>query len=355
VLTARALTLTCECEDLTVDAPVGPAWSDACEEADWIGERLAPFNSYQVTSILPGGFDAYARILHPAEDPATGDRLVRWAEVAAWSGMPLRRDAQFHSVALPLTRPGENAPWSGQGPRPGTLWPADAAVLAEVLRAWTGTPEQCWFCLWDGYGWDNIHLMTPVGESPVRLPDPIPPPVRRGSRVHLPNRDYLLYAGPVEAVLETAGLAGDEQTANLWWPADHAWCVASEIDLAWTYVAGPAGLIERLVADERLETLPAGPEDPLTRVEDWITTWVTEATTSLFVTGEATITTSRGMIRAWLDRPTWYRAASLRTQSIGANGVNASSRHTLNHGGGQELRREVSLYLSQEVLELVGG
>jgi hypothetical protein len=67
----------------------GAAWSDAVGEAAWIGERLAPFDAHQVTSVVPGGFAAYARVLHPAEDPLEGDRLVRWAEVAAWSGTPL--------------------------------------------------------------------------------------------------------------------------------------------------------------------------------------------------------------------------------------------------------------------------
>ena len=47
-----------------------------------------------------------AEVLHPARTGGTEDRPVRWAEVAAWSGLPLRSDAQFHSVALPPTDPG---------------------------------------------------------------------------------------------------------------------------------------------------------------------------------------------------------------------------------------------------------
>jgi hypothetical protein len=84
--------------------------------------------------------------------------------------------------------------------------------------------------------------------------------------------------------------------------------VASEIDLAWTYVAGPAGLIERLVAEERIEALPARPADPLTRIEEWVASWAAAATAELLATGEATITTSPGTDRAWLDRPSRDRA-----------------------------------------------
>ncbi|MGP7996880.1 MAG: hypothetical protein ACLPKI_06090 [Streptosporangiaceae bacterium] len=88
----------------------GPAWSDEVGAADWIAGRLLPLAAGQVTSVVPAGFEAYSRVLHPAEEPGTGDRLVRWAEVAAWSGRPLRRDAQFHSVAPPPVRPGRPAP-----------------------------------------------------------------------------------------------------------------------------------------------------------------------------------------------------------------------------------------------------
>jgi hypothetical protein len=105
-----------------------PAWSGETGQASWIGERLAPFGAYVVTSVVPGGFEAYARVLHPAEEPLHGgDRVVRWAEVAAWSGLPLRPGSQFHSIALPRVRPGGEAPWTGQGPGQGSLYPPDTA------------------------------------------------------------------------------------------------------------------------------------------------------------------------------------------------------------------------------------
>jgi hypothetical protein len=71
-----------------------PAWSGETGQASWIGARLAPFGAGVVTSVVPGGFGAYARVLHPAEEPLDGDRVVRWTEVAAWSGLPLRPGSQ---------------------------------------------------------------------------------------------------------------------------------------------------------------------------------------------------------------------------------------------------------------------
>jgi hypothetical protein len=49
----------------------------------------------------------------------------------------------------------------------------------------------------------------------------------------------------------------EEQSPNLWWPEDRAWFVATEIDYAWTYIGGSTELIDELLADDRLEVLPA--------------------------------------------------------------------------------------------------
>jgi hypothetical protein len=89
-----------------------------------------------VTSVLAG-----------PTSPDSGGRLVRWADVAAWSAMPLRPDARFHSIALPLAAPGGPPPYGGQGPREGSLYVPDAEVLAAIVGDWTATPEDCWFCV----------------------------------------------------------------------------------------------------------------------------------------------------------------------------------------------------------------
>ena len=331
-------------------------WSSAVEAAGWIAERLASFAT-TVTAVVPAGFEAYARVLHPAEAPPWGGRrVVRWREVAAWSGVSLRPDAQFHTVALPPSRPEPAAPWSGQGPHPGGLYPPDAEVLAEVARGFTTTPEECFFCIWDGYGWEGRRQYSSSGTIPVTLPDPVPETVRRGPRARLPGRDYLLYTGPVEAITAPVEI-GHGQTANLAWPADHAWCVASEIDLAWTYVAGSTTLIDTLLADGRLEALPAAPDDTLTRVEPFVTSLVERATTELLATGDTVIATSRGTVEAWLERPERFRPGLLRTRADHDDSSRGSS------GGGVRLRardepglrRELSSYLTGAVIGLVGG
>ena len=223
--------------DDAVVSDAEPAWSEETGQASWIGERLAPFDAYVVTSVVPGGFEAYARVLHPAEDPLHGgDRVVRWAEVAAWSGLPLRPGSQFHSIALPRARPEGKAPWASQGPHQGSLYPPDAVILAGILRDWTTTPQRCWFCVWDGYGWDGVYLTASAG-------------------------------------------------------------AATGTDLAWTFVGGPAGLIGQLLAETRIEALPAAPDGELSGIEDWVTALAEQTAGQLLSSGEATVTTSRGANR----------------------------------------------------------
>lgn len=123
--------------------------------------------------------------------------------------------------------------------------------LTDILARHTTTPERCWFCLWDGYGyltgavWEfRAYEVGPPGQPPPTGPfarKPPQPKLQR-SRVRLPNRDYLLFSGAVEQG------AGWQDGPNLWWPADRAWCVASEIDLDYTLVGGSSELCAELVA-----------------------------------------------------------------------------------------------------------
>jgi hypothetical protein len=336
-----------------------PCWSSDVDQAGWIAQRLAPReDEYAITIVVPARFEAYARVLHPAETPDDGDRLVRWADVAAWSGMPLRKDAQFHSIALPPAAPGGPPPYSSQGPQAGSLYMPDAEVLAAVLRDRTATPQDCWFCVWAGFGWDTTwtQALTDTGRPPeIQQPrEPVPGPVRAGPRVHLPDRDYFLYQGPAQADVTLASLDGTwGQCPNIWWPAGRAWCVASEIDLPWTYVGGPRGLIDAILADDRIETPPATPDDPVSRVEGWVTAWAGQLAHGLMTRGTASLGTPRGSVDAWLRRLHQTCYAELGIQVAGPNGSGRSLRPGL-RGDDLELRREVHNHLTFALLDLTG-
>jgi hypothetical protein len=247
------------------DQPLLPAADVAA--AGWLGSRLRRFGS-AVTAVVPEGFPAYVRVLHPARGP--DDRPVRWAEVAAWSGRTMHRLAQFHAISRPSAAArADPAPWDGEDPPEGNMPAGLLRSLCATLTRHTGTPGSCWFCLWDGYGW--LHGSPSVAVMGDRGPVPVPPALPRevldGPRVRLPGRDYLLFAGPLAAAPQLGWTDPYgfflPQSPNLFWPDDHAWCVASEIDLFCTLVAGSDDLAEALVGDPRLEAWRVRPDDPI--------------------------------------------------------------------------------------------
>jgi hypothetical protein len=95
-----------------------------------------------------------------------------------------------------------------------------ASRLAHLLAAVTGTPERCWFAVWEG--WAALAAWT-ADDAP---------------RLELPNRRMLLLAGPLSAVAAPFTPPPADQSANLWWPEDRSWCVATDIDLMTTYIRG---------------------------------------------------------------------------------------------------------------------
>jgi hypothetical protein len=246
--------------------------SDEVNVADWIRDRLHPF-AQDVGSIVPAGFDAYSRIFHPAWRSGDETQIeVRWSDVAAWSGKTVHAEMQFHSIAVPLpARQTGSHPWSGE-PRLGVLSPQQAAALIGLLAKHTSTPERCWFCLWEGYGYLTGSMAglvahfwkegDPGRPVPSRAAIRPPRPKLKKSRVRLPGRDYLLFTGSV-----TQG-EGWEDGPNIWWPEDRSWLVASEIDLPYTYVGGSSKLIEAILAHPLLEALPATIDQGITADSD---------------------------------------------------------------------------------------
>src|SRR4051812_2639641 len=93
--------------------------------AGWIAPRLGPFAA-RIDSLVPGGFEAYARIFHPAERP--DEQRATWAEVAAWSGKVMHPHVEFSDGPL---APGAEA--RGFEPLVGELEPDLVAALSSVL------------------------------------------------------------------------------------------------------------------------------------------------------------------------------------------------------------------------------
>jgi hypothetical protein len=313
-------------------AESGVQQSAEVDEAAWIGGRLSPFNSCLVTSVVPSGFEAYARVLHPLGTSTRGQQMGRWRDVASWSGIELVPGIDFPEIALPEHEPSGVEPWPRQVPQVGTLYPADVDALVAVLARYTSTPDRCWFCTWEGWG------AVSFGDGP---------------RVELPGRNYVLSVGPL-AELPSLVDAQDERSPNLWWPSDRAWCVATEIDLAWTYVGGPAALISDVLADPSLEAQPAAPDDVYRRrPPEWLALAIESATSELLDSGDATLDTWRGTVHAQLERPRGRTDGDLHIQRRPSNGFPGSGWHRITERDPVQLRQNVTTALSCAVIELL--
>lgn len=241
--------------------------SDA-SPGDWIAPRLLEWGSKQGTpagAIIPTGLEAYARIFHDADGR-------RWADIAREHG------TTFHPAAAFTRLLGVH--WSERPagcPTTGALRLENARALVEAVRPFTTEP--CYFGLWRGYGWIEGGA-TPLRSRPTTIRGrlALARAVRNEGRarqrrrreldavplVRVPNRDYFLFRGPLELVLNGPWTRWD-QTPNLWWPPDRAWFVATEIDFDSTVVGGARALIDAVLASADLEALEIAPDMRL----DW--------------------------------------------------------------------------------------
>ncbi len=239
--------------------------SDDLSAAAWIARRLAgDFGA--VSQTVPSGFAAYARICHPATD--RDGTPVTWEYVAQATGRqthPLMQWDALGGSPDPLNIRGWL--WPGSDPQRGHLVPELLGPLCDLLAAHTAAPENCHFCLWDGYSWTR-------GAGAIPTSSRLSAHAMRRRRVHLCRRDYALLAGPLAAALQIGWWHSaswfEPHSPNLFWPADHAWCVASQIDFDSTLVGGPADLIDAILHTPTLDSWPVHADHSLAAYADRI-------------------------------------------------------------------------------------
>ncbi len=156
---------------------------------------------------------------------------------------------------------------------------AESVQLRAVLETLTGrtrTPDDCYFCLWDGWGSDIwggdgvrvVDLDTGVVRRGPQIAPAFPPSVLHGPKVVVPNRAYYLFRGSVSDF-------GNWGEAEEWpgqprlhmpdpafiWPPDDAWCVANDVDPHWGGIGADVSAIDELLADPRLDVVAADPRE----------------------------------------------------------------------------------------------
>jgi hypothetical protein len=215
-------------------------WSTEVTEADWWINRLQPFRDHVVGSMIPAGFEAITRIFNPIDDD--GRTETRWSDVAAANGRVAHGQMQLHRIASQVGEPVDDRArqphvWWGGIPAP------EARALARVLTS-TGSSGPTWF----GFTTINSTYDPPTGADWPAA----------GTR----SRKYYLIRSTLSELDEVSRFAsgdpaerGHTEAPTVWWPQDRSWYVFSDVDFAWSYVAGSTALIEAIEDSPELEAI----------------------------------------------------------------------------------------------------
>ncbi len=157
------------------------------------------------------------------------------------------------------------------------------ATVAKVGQRHTATPDQAWFAIWEGHGFDNVTTQIahrgPLDDDAKRTLE-----LRRAAlraenhrrtadilaglaqvpRFELPNRAYYLVEGPVTAVTQLRYPDMDRwRNPDLFWPDDRRWFVATDVDFWSLYIGGDHDLITELAAGVPTAAEPVSFDYPL--------------------------------------------------------------------------------------------
>lgn len=135
-----------------------------------------------------------------------------------------------------------------------------------TLAGHTGTPDECFFALWVGWGSDLDAGTTSRGQD---VAPAFPPAVMNGPKVQIPNRTYYLFRGKLadfgdwgEAEMRQGQPRSSMPDPAFIWPADHAWCIANDVDPHWAGIGAGTEAISALLEIPGLDVVPANPRDP---------------------------------------------------------------------------------------------
>ena len=199
----------------------------------WLEQRVRPSarGEAHLYYLMPDGFEAYARILHPAYQPGADDP-VRWSEIAGLLGTTLHPGADFEKLAGSRIDDWEEPSW-------GQLPEVETRDLVEILRHFT-TSRCCLFAIWEGRGG-----MDRLWQGAVSI--------------RLPGRVYRLFGGTLDSALELLDEGEPAPGPSLWWPEDRAWFVGTDIDDVSSYVGGSRACISEILASG-METFEVSPD-----------------------------------------------------------------------------------------------
>jgi hypothetical protein len=201
--------------------------TDGMSAGAWIAPHLkGEFGA--VTRHVPSGYDAYARIFHPAR--SSEGKRIRWREVASILGTTAHPEMQWH--ALSGHRPNDlrtakNGQWTVNDPAIGEMDLDELDVLCGIIENHSSDTSRCYFGLSVIENW--LSHFPPSDLKPLlKLPY---------------GRDYVVLTGSLSAVDQIRRGFG-RAAPNMVWPLDRSWLVISEVDFDSTLMGGPVEMIQ---------------------------------------------------------------------------------------------------------------
>jgi len=202
--------------------------------ASWL-DPLLLHESFKVEMSAPRGFESYARIFFPFhrtgidENGEWYEEWIRWAEMADKHGKVVHPLMEQETIAL-----GRDAGLQCSENMVGQ----QVEAILPVLGRHTTSPEG-WFLLWEGFG--NLNHDVLSESVPV---------------VMHPMRNFFLLHGPLDAYQHFA------DDPNFFWPDDRSWCLSSDTDFHWSYLAGGKACVEEILATSVMDAVETAPENP---------------------------------------------------------------------------------------------
>ena len=200
-------------------------WCSDLSPADWITHSDVPWN--QLVTFGPDVFPAYARLRFIPDPTAPGQS---------------ENDA----------RVGEGHPTDDEQLR----------TLVGALLDHTATPNDLYFCLWEGWGLDGGAVYMRGDGTRTVEPPSFPAHVLAAPRVEVPHRSYLLFRGALTELGRWGAAERWPGSSATWapafvWPADRSWCVAKDVDPHWAGIGATEAAVTALVGDPRLDIVRA--------------------------------------------------------------------------------------------------
>jgi hypothetical protein len=213
----------------------------------WILDAIHPFE-YDVASLVPPVFEAYARVFHPAYEIEVPEPRypVSWKAVAEANNRIAHPAMEWGSLVGSWGLRRQPGLWD-RPPDVGRLPVPTAEGLGRVLRQCSGV-DRVRYALWYGYGGID--------------------PIENAEMIELPSRPMYVITGSIDDATQPFGIPG--RTANLWWAADRQWCAATDIDLMTTYVGASAPCIRAILNSDALEAMSVPSDQRVTWDADTI-------------------------------------------------------------------------------------